>query len=221
VAIYSLFFAEVRYSLPIAILLFPPAGAAIVALRDPLARAAARLRRRRDTDGPLGPVLRPLVWPALAVVLVFLLWPAFLTGGAWLRQRHRFAAHVCRIAGAARLCLWRPAGGAAVLGVWDGVGVSLAPGAAAETALPLPAGRYRMKCALDLAPSGEPPPGTARLFVPGLPPAAIPLARLGSALSVIIEVNHPGGDLHLRLAVDTDVARPVRVWLSQLEVEGS
>src|SRR5437762_264745 len=64
VAIYALFFAEVRYQLPIVMLMFPPAGAALAAL------SRVKVPSRGD-----------VAWALPAVLLPFVVWPLVLYGG--------------------------------------------------------------------------------------------------------------------------------------------
>jgi hypothetical protein len=113
-----------------------------------------------------------------------------------------------------------------VLGIWDGVGLSIEPGAAAETVLVLPPGRYRVSADLDVAPTNVvPPPGDATLSASGAPRFSVALlaldqqSRAGETEQASFELTHAGGRLPLRLAVTVDSARATRLWLSNLRIE--
>lgn len=140
-ALYAVFFAEPRYQLPITLLGFPLAAAAVTRLRRGLAdRRAARV--------------------AVAfAVLAPLAFAGFLRFCEGLRAGHRWAAALCRVDGIARACLWRRAdagpGDSPVRGTWDAVGLA-APGAA-ETTVDLPAGRYHASGRFD-------PPGAGAMI---------------------------------------------------------
>jgi 4-amino-4-deoxy-L-arabinose transferase-like glycosyltransferase len=213
IAIYALFFAEVRYQLPIVMLMFPPAGAAVAAVSEQARRQTSDRWRLRTVALLLAPV-----------VALFALWPLLLHVGERLRARHRFAAHVCRVDGQARICLWRSVGegDSPLRGVWDGLGLGRGAGA---LALELPAGRYRVHAQLDLAP--VPPasarsPGSATVTIAGAAQSvALPALRLASAggrVEVIErEVAHAGGALLVRLAVD-ELPGATRLWLGGLAV---
>jgi hypothetical protein len=111
--------------------------------------------------------------------------------------------------------------------VWDGVGLSLSAGMAAETAIPLPRGRYRLRAALDLAPADRVAGGTATLAVAGTAPFTAALSsidersRAGQTLEAGLEVAHAGGPLLVRLAVAPEGSSPsaARLWLGDLRVE--
>jgi hypothetical protein len=205
-------------------LLFPPAGAAIACVRElamgtRVAPASGRMR-----------FVRPIACALIPAIALLLVWPGVRHLGARLRERHRWAAHVCRVADQPRICQWRraPSGPAdsPVLGVWDGVGLSIEPGAAADTVVVLPPGRYRVSAALDVAPTTVvPPPGNATLSASGAARFTVPLlaldqqSRAGETEPASFELAHAGGPLTLRLAVAVDAARAARVWLSNLRIE--
>ena len=144
IAIYASFFAEVRYHLAIVPLLFPFAAAA-------LAWAAEAPSRRFASER--GTVLRV----GLAIGATFGAWLVLLRGGEALRAGHRWAVSLCAYpsAGETHLCSWRRAAPAAgpspVRGVWDGIGLRMAPRsgdaprAAARTELSLDRGLYRLR----------------------------------------------------------------------------
>jgi 4-amino-4-deoxy-L-arabinose transferase-like glycosyltransferase len=206
-AIYALFFAEVRYQLPIVVLLFPAAGGALGWL--------AGLRTAQP-----GKTVREAVTGGAVVLVVLGLWGVSLSLGARLRERHRWAVHVCQVAGETRFCGWRRAGGSAPRGVWNGVGVEA--GSAASSDIELPAGRWRLQATLDLAP-GSGVHGRATLdLAPGSGvQARAPLAVIDSEVSerplpVAVTFQHPGGPLGVSLRLAGDGA--ARLWLSDLKV---
>jgi 4-amino-4-deoxy-L-arabinose transferase-like glycosyltransferase len=209
-AIYALFFAEVRYQIPIVMLMFPPAGAALAAL------SRVKVPSRGE-----------VAWALPAVLLPFVVWPLFLYGGQRLRDRHRWAVHVCRVMAQTRLCQWRSAGDgdSPLRGVWDGVGVGRGAGV---LDLELPPGRYRVRAGLDLAPvsAADVTAGTAALVVGASGPVTVSapalaaLSRAGRVQPVEQEVAHGGGALAVRLVVDLPPG-PARVWLGGLVVEGA
>jgi hypothetical protein len=216
--LYALYFAEVRYQLPIVGLMLPVAAGGVGWLGELVAALVQRQRPRRGE----------LLAGGLAVALVLVGWPALLGAGGWLRERDRFAAHVCRIEEGARLCLWAGSGGgdSPVRGVWDGLGVRLRPGAGASTRLVLPPGRQQVSARLDLAPLpvDAPAGGSVALVVGnGAPLASVALAELvaasarGETVPVVATFDHPGGAVVLRLEL-RDVAAPLAtsVWLSGL-----
>ena len=100
-ATYVVFFAEPRYRLPIELLALPFVGFALVEL----ASFAAALARRAWPDARRA--ARPLAAAGAAVVAGALAWPALGAEGAALRARHRWAADVWTIDGAASLAKWR------------------------------------------------------------------------------------------------------------------
>jgi len=207
IGIYALFFAEARYQLPIVLLLIPAAGGALV--------WAAELVRTRGPHWR-----RETVLVAAALALVFGGWPALSWAGGKLRDRHRWAAHVCHAGGQALICKWRRegAGDSGIRGVWNGLGVAADTGARLE--VPAPAGRLRVRAQLDLVP-GLAAWGSALLRAPGAR-AEVALDRLdrasraGRTVPVELEVDHPGGLLVLGLE---SAGKGPRVWLSDLRIE--
>lgn len=166
--IYTLFFAEVRYHLAIAPLLFPTAAFAVDWV------VGARHHRFAGER-------RSVVFGAAGILLLFGAWAALLGLGTALRTRARWAVSLCSYppasadrasdSGLARLCLWSKvlpvAGPSPVRGVWDGVGLRLGGPlgddvhASARTELPLPPGRYRIHARLSLTGSNLPPAAVA------------------------------------------------------------
>jgi 4-amino-4-deoxy-L-arabinose transferase-like glycosyltransferase len=231
VALYATFFSEVRYHLAIAIFMFPFAGAALAWL----ARAArGGVDRRRLGAEALA--------AAAAIALVAVAWPRLVAAGAALRDRHRWGVAVCTVGGQTRLCEWLPVRGGAsarvggrspVRGVWDGVGlrVTAVTPAAAESAIDLPAGRYRIDARAD-AGAGTVSP-RVQLFADGQaigapvepPRIGAPPARLAGT------VDHAGGPLRLefRAGMDAGAAPSVSApatedvtataWLYDINVE--
>ncbi len=187
--VYALYFAEARYHLPIAALMFPVA-AAVPAW---IAEQATRLHRRgagevADRGVATGAADRPggaragLRRDGLAVAIALLVllagWPVSQAIGARLRDTHRWAAHVCRIDGHPAVCKWAPTGQgrSPIQGVHDGFGLALATGdpgsrPVAHTTLTLPPGRYTLRAHLDALPTAPPPPAAA---TPSPPAAATP-----------------------------------------------
>jgi 4-amino-4-deoxy-L-arabinose transferase-like glycosyltransferase len=206
IGIYALFFAETRYVLPIALLLFPPAGAGLVWLGE----SAVRLARERPLSKGLG--REALIAGGLAA-LVLAGWPMLRWTGAWLRAGHRWAAAVCHAGGEARICKWR---GRSPVGVWNGVG--LAVNGVAEAAIPLAAGKYRVKAALDLAPIAAGDGAVlvrAGTFAVTMPLDAIAEAtRAGRRVQLDGETSHGGGPLVVRFEVRGRGGS--RIWLSDL-----
>jgi hypothetical protein len=217
IGIYALFFAEVRYSLPIVVLLFPAAGAGLVAL--------VRLVR----GGASKVVAAPLALRLAPVACVFIGWALLTRAGAWLRDGHRWAAHLCHVEGRPAVCKWRRAqpgaGDSGVRGVWNGVGLALRPGAGARAEVVLPPGRYRVSAALDLAPVPAAVPGGTASLAAASSQVPLPLAtlvadsRAGDVERVDLQVDHPGGPLRLELNAAPDAASAAHLWLGELRID--
>ena len=217
-AIYALFFAEVRYQLPIVILMFPIAGVAIRFV------AAAVVELRRGLPVPPG-FRREAGLAVGAVVAMAVLLPGLVWAGDRLRERNRFGVQVFDLEGHRRLGKWRPASGpdSAVRGIWNGVGLRLSAAGAdghvtARTEIDLPAGRYSIAGQWDLAPVDLETPaaalrgpaaegGAATLRAGHTLLALAPLAALvaagrdGTALPIEGMVDHAGGILTLTFDV--------------------
>jgi 4-amino-4-deoxy-L-arabinose transferase-like glycosyltransferase len=207
--IYALFFAEARYQLPIVMLLFPPAGAAL-AWASAGKGSSPKSDRRRD-----------LIAAAAGIAVVFAGWFAATAIAAKLREDHRWAAHVCHVEGRAQLCQWRRddgAGPSPIRGVWDGFG--LTAGGRARAELVLPPGRRRVEARLDLAPVAAADGSVT--FAAGAASTTLSRAQLatesraGRTLAIALDVEHPGGPLVLRLS---SAGAGPRVWLSDLQIE--
>ena len=227
IAIYTLFFAEVRYQLPVALMLFPPAGAALIWVAVLLGRV---FRRRVVRD-----LRREGLTGAVAVVAVFVGWWVLTEVGERLREGHRWAVHVGWVGQKAVACKWRRAADedAPVVGVWNGAGVALVPGAAIEARIPVPRGRHRVRAGLDLAPlaalGGAAVPGPVWFAAGTAARTTVPVDQLidqslaGNEIPVELNVDHPGGDLVVRLGVDPakGAAPPstLRLWLNALHID--
>lgn len=221
--IYALYFAEARYHLPIAVLLFPLAGAGVCAsaalLRDLWQRSAVPVATRRGAG-----------FAVAGLIGLFVLWPALRAGGRSLTERHRWAAHTCRIQERIAVCKWRSLGSgpSAVRGIYDGVGLEpQAKTAVARATVPLPKGEYFLHAVADLAPRWSravPPRGRLEVRFGDEPAIVLGLSRLALAprgVPVQAWVEHPGGELVLELRASADAGqglRRTRVWLSDLEV---
>jgi hypothetical protein len=216
-ATYVVFFAEPRYRLPIELLAMPYAALALVELAALLAALARRSWARARADG-----LR------LAAAAAFVLagawaWPAVAAEGAALRARHRWAADVWHVDGAARLAKWRavdPRGPSSLVeGGPGGVRLRAEAGRATTTAIELggPApGAGAWVLAFDVTASTTP-------LVPTSTPARLRVATSAGALladvavppgapvHVVTAVVHDGGALRLVATVTSDVAASVLV----------
>jgi 4-amino-4-deoxy-L-arabinose transferase-like glycosyltransferase len=235
VAIYAFFFAEVRYQLPIVILMFPIAGGGLVFAWD----AFGHLRRWRRV--PRG-LQRELAWATAAVAVMALLLPGLVWAGDRLREKNRFGVHVFALGDKTAVCKWRPtsAGQSPVHGVWDGVGLRLSAAGpdnhvSARATLDLPAARYWIQAQWDLVPvtatTEDAALGDAVAIVRANDTllARAPLSALagagrdGTALPIEGLVDHPGGPLALTLDVQVPaaargLAEPAAVWLSKLSI---
>jgi 4-amino-4-deoxy-L-arabinose transferase-like glycosyltransferase len=223
-ALYTLFFAEVRYQLAIAVLLLPFAGAGLVWLAG-----RARDLLRRKAEAPTRRLAAEAAAAGLALALIFQGWPRLMEAAAGLRERHRWAVCVCRVDGTGRLCEFRataPQPGTApspVRGVWDGFGLRLTQAHVAAAAdLDLPAGRYRIALRAENVRAGE-VPATLSLLAGGTnlahaswPSLAIPVTLGGVAA-------HGGGKLRVELQVDSEIPSgsdgAPTLWISAIEVE--
>ncbi len=224
VGIYAGFFSEVRYHLPIAMLMFPAAGGAVMAAADGVSRFAREPGGRRRALATVGLV-------TAAVVLMFASCAGLVHAGEALRDRHRFVVAACRIAGEARLCKWRPvrdsgeaSAGGGLAGIWDGVGIGIDESPhAAETQIDLPAGTWRVGARIDVAPPG-PVSGLVTVRAGDTVFATRSLDELlgasghGTVLPFEATYVHAGGPLTVRLQVHGRINAPVRVWLSDLRM---
>jgi hypothetical protein len=194
--------------------------------------AAAGRARRLPAGWPA-----PVAWTAGALALLLVGWPALRWAGGRLRERHRFAAHVCQVDGRASVCLWRPmgSGDSPVRGVWDGFGLQLdrldgRGQLAATTVLSLPAGRWRVRILVDLAPAprgvGSALAGTVGLRAQGSPGANATLAEVAaaSAAGATTPLETTVATAGQPLALELTVAAPdptgpgVALWASAVSV---
>jgi 4-amino-4-deoxy-L-arabinose transferase-like glycosyltransferase len=236
VGIYTLFFAEVRYRLPIALLVFPSAGGALAWLVDG-ARTAVRER-----SVPVA-FRREVGWAALSVLVVFAGWAAFVGTGQRLRDRHAWALHRCRVGTETVVCKWRAesrtsSGASLPRGVFDGVGLrTMSASAGARLMISPGVGGHRLRAQLDVAPltSGSMPSGgtVSIQHASGQPLARVDLdeivkaSRAGGVVDVDAPLAHAGGLLDLVFRIEAVQPEKVetregtgeaRVWLSQLEI---
>jgi hypothetical protein len=213
-ATYIVFFAEPRYRLPIELLAFPFAALTLVelaALAVDLGRRAWPAARARA---------RGVALAALAVLAGAWLWPAMLDHGAALRARHRWAADLWRVGGAARLAKWRAVGARGASSLVEGGpgGVRIgADGAGSTTA------------EIDLSGALEPGVWALALDATAATPARIRLATArgelladvaitpGAALHVVTAVAHAGGLLRLDATVSADA--PATILVSDVRLE--
>ena len=219
-AVYTLFFAEVRYHLAILVLLLPFAGAGIVWTIGAVADAISRQGSRRRLAG------EALV-AGLAVAVLLAGWPRMVAAAERLRARRRWAVCVCRVDGANRLCDVVPAGmppdaPSPVRGVWDGFGLGLAgPRAGAALDLPLPPGVYQVSFHAEIVPAG----GRAGLALRAddNPIAGGTLSPEADQVTVTGRVAHAGGALRLELVgtrgICDEYCPDPTVWLSDIHIE--
>jgi hypothetical protein len=222
-ATYIVFFAEPRYRLPIELLALPFAALALVELAT-LAGALSQGAWARARAGSL----RLAVATAVVIGGAWA-WPALAAGGAGLRARHRWAADVWRVDGAARLAKWRavdPRGPSS--GVAGGAGgVRLGGDGARQTVAVveldlLPAGTWVLEFDVTVfATPSVPPASPTRLRLANaegalLADVAVPA---GAPLHVVTAVVHPGGAPRLVATVTGDAAATVLVSNARLDRE--
>jgi hypothetical protein len=168
---------------------------------------------------------------AIAIAVVFLGWPRMVAAGARLRARHRWAACVCTVGGAKRVCGFLPTapttpdGPSPVRGVWDGFGLRLSPSAprvAAATDVDLPAGRYRISMRADAA-GPVPDGGSLELRAGDAAIARADWPQGGSPVTIAGVTQHAGGKLHIELGATGAILHPddgvPSLWLSSIQVE--
>jgi 4-amino-4-deoxy-L-arabinose transferase-like glycosyltransferase len=220
-AVYTLFFAEPRYQLAIVVLLIPFAGAGIIWLSG----ATIDLFSRRGSRQRL---VREGLVAAVVVTALFVGWPRLVSAAGRLRARDRWAAFVCRVGGAPRICDALPAellpgAPSPVRGVWDGFGLSLReqPRAAAALDLPLAAGRYQLLLHADSVPTGAPIDVVVRAN--GRPLAEGAVSPHATEITLAGKVAHAGGNLHLEFAAqrgNSDGATDGgTLWTSAMTIE--
>jgi hypothetical protein len=216
-ATYVVFFAEPRYRLPIELLALPFSALALVELGGLAASLARRSWSAARASG-----LRLAV---AAVVVLAGAWaaPALAAGGAGLRARHRWAADVWRVDGAARLAKWRAADArgpsSRVEGGPGGVRLGGAGDARPTTAaleLDGALGGGAWVLALDASASA---PVRLRLATAAgalLADVAVPP---GAPLHVVTAVVHAGGPLRLVATVSGQAGATVLVSGARLDHE--
>lgn len=220
IAVYTLFFAEVRYHLAIVVLLMPFAGAGVVWTIGATVDAARRAESRRR-------LLREVLVAASTVAALFVAWPRLVSAAERLRARDRWAVCVCRVAGAARLCDVVPDGNppaapSPVRGVWDGFAISLAGArGAASTDIALPPGRSRVSLVAEIVPPGA--AASLSVQADGKPLANVTLSRDATSVTVTGVVRHDGGNLHLQFVgsrgiCDENCPDPT-IWISGIDIE--
>jgi 4-amino-4-deoxy-L-arabinose transferase-like glycosyltransferase len=224
-ALYVLFFAEVRYHLPIAVLLMPFAGAGVVwlgeAVRD-LARFAIDRQRRPH-------LLYEGLLAAVAIAVLFVGWPKLLALGGRLRSEHRWAVAACAVDGKRQVCGFRPAvtrgQSSPVRGTWDGFGVRLTPSiptATVATDLDLAPGTYRVSMRIDCGESCR-DDGELTLAADGVELRRTPWPAPGSVIALVVPVTHGNGKLHLEFRADAKFLNPedgvAALWVAAFEVE--
>jgi hypothetical protein len=218
-AVYTLFFAEPRYQMGIVVLLIPFAGAGIVWTIG----AAVDLFSRRGSRRRL---VREAVVAGLVVAALFVGWPRLVRAAERLRARDRWAAFVCQVGGAKRVCEAVPADLAPgapspVRGVWDGFGLSLrASRAAAALDLPLAAGTYQIALHADtVSMGGEPVDVVVR--ADGRPMTEAAVSPNATETTMTGKVDHTGGNLHLEIqaARRNSVSDGGTLWISGITIE--
>ncbi len=237
--LYIVIFADPRYRVPIALLVFPFAAAGLVCLAR-TARAVIREPR----------MSRAMRWEAGLslglIVAIFAGSPTLAWAGGRLREHHRWAVQVCHVDQQARLCSWRRTGPheddgtSAVRGVWNGVGLAIPAAApdrakeiAAGTELGLAPGDYAIQASLDIAPldaSASVPAGEFTVQVgTDVPGTTVSLASVAQAtresntFPLRIAAHHGGGRLSVRLRIvvppgASAATAPGRLWVNELAV---
>ena len=218
-ATYVVFFAEPRYRLPIELLATPFAALSLVELG---ALAAALARRSWPAARATG-----LRLAGAGAVMLAVAWacPAIAAGGAGLRARHRWAADVWRVDGAARLVKWRAEDtrgpSSRVEGGPGGVRLGGAGDARPTTAElelddALAAGSWALS--LDLTASAPEP---ARLLLTTAAGATLADVAVppGAPLHVVTAVVHAGGPLRLVATVTSATGATLLVSGARLDHE--
>jgi 4-amino-4-deoxy-L-arabinose transferase-like glycosyltransferase len=216
--LYALIFAEQRYRLPISLLVMVLAGGGVIGAGQLVRACFCR---------PVSPGTRREAVLALSVVAgLFAVGRAMIWVGSELRDRNRWAVHVCDVNGNRQLCAWRAvkhAGASGLRGVVDGVGVPL-PGNGqiiTETEMNVAAGEYALSAAAQLVP-GAPASGTLELASAGMArPVVQPLPALAAATAPVpfsTTIQHAGGPLRLQMRLAATSPRAGRVWLSDLHL---
>jgi 4-amino-4-deoxy-L-arabinose transferase-like glycosyltransferase len=221
-ALYTLFFAEARYHLAIAVLLLPFAGGGLAfaagAVRDAVRHPTARRRL----------AIEALV-AAVAVAVIFVGWPRLVSAGDRLRENNRWAVCVCDVAGAKRLCDVRavePTPGVTpspVRGVWDGFGLVLSGArAAAAFDVDLPAGPVRISMTVEHV-AGPAVRAAIELSADGANLARTSWPMDATPITLTARMVHNGGNLHIELGATREISTGSdgggTLWISSIRVE--
>jgi hypothetical protein len=234
-ATYIVFFAEIRYRVPIEMMAFPIVA---FAARRLFAMAAGVVR------GPRWPAMaaaaRRIAVAGAAVVLVFVAASAVVDGGARLRVEHRWAATVWSVLGRPSLAKWRRVGPvrgpSPIAGAPNGVRLTLLGGGAAGPVAPvvaeiegatLPAGRYQLRAQADASDLAPDHPLRLSFAAAGAPaPIAdlslAPAASGDTSAPITATFDHAGGPLRLVARLEGTPpagATPPSVWLSSFDVQ--
>jgi 4-amino-4-deoxy-L-arabinose transferase-like glycosyltransferase len=212
-ATYVIFFAEPRYRLPIELLALPFAALTVVEL----ATLGAALARRAWSEARATGLALALAGAVVAVGAWA--WPALLGRGAALRARHRWAADVWRVDGAARLAKWRAVDVRGPSSLVEGGpgGVRLGDDGARATSVTVElggfdAGLYRLTLKATAT-----APVHLRLSTTGDAPLAGVDVQPGRLLGIVTVVVHAGGTL--RIAVSVTSEAPATVILSDARLD--
>ncbi len=204
-ALYALIFAEPRYRLPITLLLLVPAGAGLVWLGELL---AAVIRRQAL-------VKREILIALTTAVVVLGSAHALARAGSELRDRNRWAVHLCDVDGRRQLCSWRavqhPESHSGLRGVIDGWGLDLRGETALELDLSVPPGNYDLQADFETRPTAT--AGRIELRV-GQGQASRALTDPGS---LALPLSHAGGPLRIQVHV-TSPATSSQLWLRHLRL---
>jgi len=218
-AVYVLYFAESRYHLGLAMLLFPSAGGAPGELR------------RNNPELRASTMAFAAALPAVAIA-GFVLCTSFAPE---LIATHRWAVSACELEGKPAFCKWQridadaPSGTSPVHGSLNGVGVDadrgIMPGARAQ--LTLQPGRYRLRGTLAGVPKGQPPSpasGTIRLVLrPSGVGQTLEVSSLNTPQPVELnfEVLEASESLEITLQFQEDArarAPAMRIWFDDLSI---
>lgn len=206
-ALYALIFAEPRYRLPITLLLMVPAGAGLVWLGE---LVMALIRRQILAK-------REIVIAVTTAVVVLGAARTLAWAGTELRDRNRWAVHLCDIAGQRQLCAWRAvrrAGSPSGLrGVIDGWGLDLQGETDLELDLAVPSGAYELRADFETRPA----------VTAGQVELRAAENRVSQALAepgeLALPLSHAGGQLHVQIHVAAPPGRS-RLWLKNLRLAG-
>jgi 4-amino-4-deoxy-L-arabinose transferase-like glycosyltransferase len=220
-AVYVLFFAESRYHLGLAMLLFPSAGSALGELR------------RNNPDLRKSTLALAIAVPAL-VIFGFMICTSLAPD---LVATHRWAVSACHIEGKKSFCKWQredasdPTGPSPVHGSLNGVGLDLGNGISpgARMTIALQPGRYLARGQIHRIALGQPgspseATGTMRLAI--APAGAeqtvsVDALEVPQNVALTFEVlDTEAVAITLRYQPDARQAAPsMRVWLDDVSIE--